>query len=83
MGKKQNLRPDIYKSLVIDLGYAVRNDLNDLVWQTYGRAVMAHDLGAISWDQFWKINAVAIRCWANGGSDRQKKSLEQFEKTEW
>lgn len=83
MEEKRNLRPDIYESLVGKLGYAVRSDLNDLVFEVYGRAAMAHDLGAISWEQFWAINAVAIRCWANGGSDRQKKSLEQFEKTEW
>ena len=83
MDKKQNLRPDIYKSLVADLGYAVRSDLNDLVWQTYGRAVMAEGLGAISFDQLCAITAVVVSCWENGGADRKKKALEQFEKTEW
>lgn len=78
-----DLNPEIYKSLVGKLGYAVFSDLNDLVFEVYGRAAMAHDLGAISWDQFWKINAVAIRCWANGGADRKRKARDQFEATTW
>lgn len=83
MEEKRNLRPDIYESLVADIGYAVRYDLYDLVWQTHGSADMAYMLGAITFNQFWAINAVAVMYLANGGADRKKKALEQFEKTEW
>lgn len=33
----------------------------DLVYETYGAAIMAYELGAISWSEFSKINKMLVR----------------------
>jgi hypothetical protein len=74
---------EIYKDLVDKLGYAVRSDIDTLVSEVYGRAAMAQELGVITWDQFWKINTIAIRNYANGGTHRHERAERAFNEMEW
>ena len=75
--------PEIYKGLVDKLGYALRSDIDSLVSVVYGRASMAQELGVITWDQFEKINIIAIRYYANGGTHRHERAERAFNEMEW
>ncbi|WP_295363665.1 hypothetical protein [uncultured Pseudoramibacter sp.] len=74
---------DAYRDLIERTKYAINSDNRDIVYEVYGEARMALQLGAISFDQYFKINAVLIRCYLNGGANRKKKALKQIEETEW
>lgn len=72
-----------YRYLIERTKYAIKSNNRDLVYETHGAAYMARQLGAISFDQYSKINAVLIRCYLNGGANRKEKALKQIEETEW
>ena len=72
-----------YDHLIPEMKYAVKSDNRDEVMRVYGMAQMAHNVGYISFDQYWKFNEVLIRCFINGGADHQQKALKQIEETEW
>jgi hypothetical protein len=46
----------IMKELHREADYALRSHSRDLVYQTHGKALMACDLGAISYEQFKELN---------------------------
>lgn len=72
-----------YRDLIERTKYAIKSNNRDLVCETHGAACMARELGAISFDQYFKINAVLIRCYLNGGTCRKEKAMKQIEETKW
>ncbi len=41
--------------------YALNSHSRDLVFQTYGQAIMAYNLNVITKDQFFELNTMLIR----------------------
>lgn len=74
---------DAYGYLIEETKFAINSNNRDLVYKTYGKAEMARTLGAITYEQFWKINDVLIRCYLNGGACRKEKAMKQIEETKW
>ena len=63
----------IMKELHREADYALKSHSRDLVYQTYGKALMAHDLGAISFRQFKELNQKLV---VDGLNNYAKSKLE-------
>lgn len=51
---------DFFSGLTLDAKYALKSHSRDLVYQTYGAAMMAYNLGAINRDQFYLLNDALV-----------------------
>ena len=51
---------DIFGSLEREAKYALNSHSRDLVYKTYGAAAMARTLGAITHDQFMRLNDMLV-----------------------
>ncbi len=69
----EDLEKRVMKDLVSDAAYAIRSNNGDAVNDTYGMAKMAHSLGAISWEEFKKLNHALVSGWMNAG-DKQREA---------
>ena len=51
---------EIFKQLESEANYALLNCSNNLVYQTYGKTLMARELGAIRREQFNQLNNLLV-----------------------
>lgn len=63
---------DIYKELNKKADYALNSHSRNLVYQTYGKALMAWELRAISDDEFYFLNEKLVK----NGLNNPKAALE-------
>lgn len=63
---------DIYKELKKEADYALNSHSCNLAYQTYGKALMAWELGAINDDEFYAINEKLVK----NGLNNPKAALE-------
>lgn len=63
----------IMKELHREADYALNSHSRDLVYETHGKAIMACDLGAISYEQFRELNNKLVR---DGLNNYAKAKLE-------
>ena len=70
------LEEKVMKALVSDAAYAIRSNNQDCVYECYGEAKMAHALGAIKKESFWKLNRALVNGWMNAGPEQRKAYAE-------
>ena len=51
----------LFESLKREAEYAQRSLSTELLYQTYGKAQMAHQLGALTFDEFMALNELTVR----------------------
>lgn len=61
MNENQNKHEPIMKRLHREADYALNSHSRDLVYQTYGKACMAFDLGAITFGQYMELQDKLIK----------------------
>lgn len=52
---------DILEKLHREARYALNSHSLNLTYQTYGKAEMAYQLKAITWDEFSELNTILVR----------------------
>lgn len=57
----------IFEQLKKKAAYAIRSNDSNLVYQCYGEAQMAHELGAIGNKEFYFLNEALVVKWMNTG----------------
>lgn len=63
---------NIYKNLNKEADYALNSHSCNLVYQTYGKALMAYKLGAISKEEFYALTDKLVK----NGLNNPKAALE-------
>lgn len=71
---------NVYDGLIKDARYALNSINRDLVYQTYGAASMAYELGAITKEQFYDLNDMLIRDGLNDPSGWRRRAKEATER---
>lgn len=51
----------IYEQLIKEANYALKSRSYNLVYQTYGKALMAWKLGAINKSEFYTLNDMLVK----------------------
>lgn len=64
---------NVFLRLKKEAQYVLNSHNRDLVYETYGAAKMAYELGAISHDEFYELNAMLVR---NGLNDLAVSKLK-------
>ena len=62
----------IMDQLIREANFALASESRDLVYQAYGSAKMAYQLGAITWDEFLQLNTALV---VNGLNNLAKSHL--------
>lgn len=52
---------EVFIALMKDSRYAIESASRDLVYQTYGAACMAYNLGAITYKQYEELNTILVK----------------------
>lgn len=61
MSENQTKNEPIMQRLRREADYALNSHSRDLVYQTYGKACMAFDLGAITFGQYMELNEKLVK----------------------
>lgn len=61
MEYNKNINVSIFEQLKTEARYALVSFNSDHIYEVYGKAKMAHQLQALSWDQFMTLNDALIR----------------------
>ena len=61
MEYNKNINVSIFEQLKTEARYALVSFSRDLVYEVYGKAKMAHQLQALTWDQFLVLNTALVR----------------------
>lgn len=64
----------IFEKLCKDVGYAIRSNNENLIYECYGAAKMARTLEAISKEQFDRLHRTLIPGWINNVAHRKELS---------
>lgn len=62
----------VFDRLKKEAQYALNSHSRDLVYQTYGEAKMASELGAISHDEFYELNTMLVKNGINNPAAKLK-----------
>lgn len=64
----------IFEKLCKNVGYAIRSNNENLIYECYGAAKMARALEAISKEQFDRLHRTLIPGWINNVAHREELS---------
>lgn len=73
MEHNKDIKVAIFEQLKTEARYALMSFSRDLVYETYGKAKMAHQLQALTWDQFMVLNTALIYHGLNNADWIQKR----------
>lgn len=73
MEYNKNINVSIFEQLKTEVRYALVSFNRDLVHEVYGEAKMAHQLQALTWDQFCVLNTALVRNGLNNADWIQKR----------
>lgn len=73
MEYNKNINVSIFEQLKTEARYALVSFSRDLVYEVYGKAKMAHQLQALTWDQFTALNNALIYHGINNSDWIQKR----------
>ena len=80
-GREGNDMNQVLEQLKKEALYAQRSFSTELLYQTYGKAQMASQLGALTFDEFMEINEMTVRYMNTDREYIREKNREFFDNT--